>query len=108
MATTPEGKVKTQVKKLLASYGDRIYSEWPVPSGFGKSGLDATCCADGRFFTIETKAPGKRLTPRQELTVMEVRRAGGVVFIIGEELRSDGHYSGMIELKLWLEKLLKR
>lgn len=80
--TTPEGKVKAEVKKILESFGDRIDGFWPVPSGYGESHLDYVGCANGRFFSIETKAPGKKPTPLQKERQRRVEKAGGKVFII--------------------------
>jgi penicillin-binding protein-related factor A (putative recombinase) len=40
----------------------------PVPSGYGESTLDYIGCYKARFFAIETKKPGGKLTPRQQNT----------------------------------------
>lgn len=77
---TPEGKIKNDVKKLLKHFG--IWYDMPVPSGFGKSQLDFTCCWRGRMLAIETKAPGKWLTPLQCRTARDMHLAGALVFII--------------------------
>lgn len=79
---TPEGKVKAEVKKILASFGDKIDGFWPVPSGYGESHLDYVGCANGWFFCIETKAPGKKPTPRQLERMRRVDNAKGLVFVI--------------------------
>ena len=63
MATTPEGKVKDQIKSVLNKFG--IYYFMPVQNGMGKPGLDFYCCYRGKFIAIEAKAPGKKPTPRQ-------------------------------------------
>ncbi|QIG66898.1 VRR-NUC endonuclease domain-containing protein [Rhizobium phage RHph_TM3_14A] len=93
MATTPEGKVKAEVKKVLAQFGEHIDGFWPVPSGLGESHLDYVGCVDtpqgGRFFAIETKAPGKKPTPRQALRIENVKKAGGVVFVIDGTPKTD-------------------
>jgi hypothetical protein len=81
---TPEGKIKALVKKLLAD-SERwgyIWSDWPVPAGYGKSRLDCDGSYYGRFFAIETKAPGKKPTPRQEATIRDMRRSGAAVFVV--------------------------
>lgn len=119
---TPEGKVKNNVKKILKAHG--AYQHWPVQTGYGAACLDCHGCHLGRYFAVETKAPGKKLTPRQELTKEEVEAAGGVVFIVGEKIvhrrgdtircwNGDGTegtyttqtdiYSGEEELEAWLE-----
>ena len=64
---TPEGKVKDKVKDLLKHYGCWYYM--PVPGGYGAPTLDFICSRKGRIFCIETKAPGKKATPRQRSTM---------------------------------------
>ena len=88
---TPEGRVKAKVKRVLGKPG--IYHHMPVQNGMGKPSLDFIGCAYGNFFAIETKAPGKKPTERQEITIAEIRAAGGKVFVI------DGDTT---ELESWL------
>lgn len=104
---TPENKVKAKVKALLKEFS--CYQFWPVQTGYGAATLDCIGCHKGRYFSIETKAPGKKLTPRQVLTIEEMRAAGGVIFVIGEymyaadfESKTNIRYSGMDELHAWL------
>ena len=80
MASTPEGKVKETVKKLLRQYN--AYWHMPVSNGMGAPSLDFICCYKGRYFGIETKAPGKKPTARQENTMREIQKAGGLAFVI--------------------------
>lgn len=89
---TPEGKVKAKVSRLLKTTPGVWYT-MPVPSGFGESTLDYLGCHLGRFFAVETKAPGKKPTARQENTMAAIRRGGGTVFVI------DGDTT---ELEQWL------
>jgi len=98
--STPEGKVKTKVKALLKKNG--CYQFWPVQTGYGAATLDCIGCYMGLYFSVETKAPGKHLTPRQELTREAMEKAGATVFVIGEYQDADGEYSGMDELAEWL------
>ena len=119
---TPERKVKDQVKKLLKAHG--AYQHWPVQTGYGAACLDCHGCHLGRYFAVETKAPGKKPTTRQSLTQTEIEEACGEVFIVGEKLLykkgepmvgkiklPEGKdpkaphdiYSGMEELEAWLE-----
>ena len=79
MAQTPEGKVKDRVKRLLKKYG--CYWFMPVQSGYGAPTLDILVCCRGVFLAIETKAPGKKPTPRQELIIQQIVSAGGIVRI---------------------------
>ena len=83
---TPEGKVKERVKKLLKKYG--VYYHMPVMNGMGAPTLDFVCCHNGRYLTIETKAPGQKPTKRQELTMASVTAAGGYVFVVDGSDRS--------------------
>lgn len=93
MSTTPEGKVKAKVKDLLRKYD--AYWHCPVQNGMGNQALDFMhvqvpgCPA----FAIETKAPGKEPTVRQQRTIASIRKAGGTVFVI------DGDTE---ELEAWL------
>lgn len=88
---TPEKKIKEKVKKLLKEKG--VYYHMPVQMGYGAPSLDFICCYYGIYFAIETKAPGKKLTPRQEDTKKRINAAGGRVFIIDGDLD---------ELESWL------
>lgn len=103
---TPENKVKREVRKLLNEFAKPVQVNgfsvftlkqfWPVPSGFGASDLDVICCYYGKYFSIETKAPGKTPTPRQRLTLAETNGAGGATFVI------DGEQD-LIELRAYLQ-----
>ena len=95
---TPEGKVKKQVKELLDMYAPDLYHHWPVQNGMGAPTLDCVATYQGRYFAIETKAPGKKMTARQENTAARIRDAGGKVFVI------DGPIA-MLSLRKWLEKI---
>lgn len=77
---TPEGKVKKKVKQVLKRYN--CWTDWPVPSGYGKSTLDCIGCIGSYFFSVETKKPGGKLTALQHQTVIGIDSAGGRVFLI--------------------------
>lgn len=79
MATTPEGWIKRIVKEMLDMH-PRAYYHMPVQNGMGAPSLDFVCSIDGRYVAIEAKAPGKRMTDRQELTAKAIEAAGGEVF----------------------------
>lgn len=89
---TPEGRVKRKVSALLKSTPG-LYYFMPVPSGYGESSLDYIGCYRGLAFFIETKAPGKKPTSRQLMTIAAIERSGGRVFVI------DGDTT---ELEQWL------
>lgn len=100
---TPEGKVKAHVKRLLKKYG--TYQHWPVQTGYGAPCLDCHGCYEGRYFAIETKAPGNHPTERQLLTIEEIEAARGKIFVIGEYWTIEKGYSGMEELEIWLQAI---
>ena len=81
MSNTPEGKIKEMVKRGLKTL-TYCHGNWPVQSGMGTQMLDWVGCVGGRYVAIETKAPGKTLTARQEATAGMVHAAGGLVFVI--------------------------
>lgn len=94
MTKTPEGRVKDKVKKILIKHG--AYYHMPVTNGMGAPTLDFIACHGGRFCGIETKAPGKFATPRQELTMRAMERAGGKTLVI------DGSAYPYTALEEWL------
>lgn len=94
--STPEGKVKDHVKALLNQFCPQLYHHWPVQNGMGEPTLDCDGAINGRAFSIECKAPGKELTPRQEVTAAQKRAAGIRVFKI------DGDLNKIAELRAWL------
>jgi len=109
MSRTPEGKIKDKVRDVLAEFEGsphtvdtfivkHLYQFWPVPGGFGASSLDALVTYRGMFIAIETKAPGKKPTPRQLLTIAQIEGAGGKVFVI------DGD-EGVLALRTYLLQL---
>lgn len=109
---TPEGKVKDQVKALLAEY--KIYPAskagavptdvqgWyymPSATQFGVKGIpDFLGHYKGVFWGVETKAPGKKPTGFQALQIGAIDVSGGAVFVV------DGVESLEI-FKKWITEL---
>ena len=103
-----ERKVKENVKKLLAMFGISPASKagafpedsygWyfmPAQSGMGVSGIpDFIGKYKGRFFAVETKAPGKKPTGFQKLQIDAINTTPGPCFVI------DGDVA---ELEEWLK-----
>ena len=82
VAQTPEGKVKADIKKLLAKLG--AWFCMPATGGYGKSGVpDFLVCWKGLFIGIEAKAPGKggNTTPAQDEQLEEIKQAGGLSLV---------------------------
>lgn len=83
MSTTPEGKVKKQVREFLRKHDIWFYQ--PVQNGMGVVGIpDFICCWKGRFIAIETKAPGKmsQVTPNQQRVLDAIREHGGLALVV--------------------------
>lgn len=76
--TTPEGWIKRIVKEMLDGT-PYCYYHMPVQNGMGAPTLDFICCIHGVYVGIETKAPGKKMTSRQESTALEIEGACGEV-----------------------------
>jgi hypothetical protein len=80
---TPEKRIKDIVKRRLADeFNTLMYRFAPVQNGMGSPTLDVLYCVDGLWFWIETKAPGKEPTPRQDLTIAAIRAAGGICYVV--------------------------
>lgn len=86
--STPEGKVKDMVRRALArlvfpgTSRSAVYSFMPVQNGMGAPGLDFYLCVNGYFVAIETKAAGKKPTPRQEHTMGQITAANGLTLVV--------------------------
>lgn len=93
---TPEGKIKLKVKLLLTLH--EAYFHCVVQNGMGAPSLDFVGCHKGLYYSVETKAGNKQPTPRQELTIKEMRKAGAKVFVVTE-------VSGFEELERWLKEV---
>lgn len=89
--STPEGKVKAAVKKLLDQHN--IYYFMPATGGYGRSGIpDFVGVARGRFFAIETKAGKAKPTALQLRELDRIKASGGLAFVINEDTVDDLYY----------------
>jgi hypothetical protein len=82
---TPEGRVKTAVKRWLVDQG--IWYFMPAANGYGTTGVpDFICCWGGRFLAIETKAPGKlrSTTAMQRAQIEGIQQARGIAVVIDD------------------------
>lgn len=96
--STPEGRVKDKIKKLLKDYD--VYYHMTVTGGYGKSGVpDFVCAYKGRFIGIEAKAGAGKLTALQERHLYEIQLHGGIALVINE--------TNLHELEDELEKLFR-
>jgi pantoate kinase len=90
MASTPEVKVKKQIKKMLDDAG--AYYAMPIGTGYGNSGVpDFLICSGGRFIAVEAKAGDNQPTALQESHLQKIRAKGGIALVINE--------SNLVDLK---------
>lgn len=87
MASTPEGLVKKQVRKILDANG--VYNRQPVTGGYGYSGqLDfyASLPPNGKFVAIETKSikSSHKVTALQQREIDAILATGGIALVINE------------------------
>lgn len=83
MASTPEVKVKKQIRKLLDEAG--AYYAMPIGTGYGNSGVpDFLLCHKGKFIAVEAKAGNNKPTALQEMHLTKIRAAGGIALVINE------------------------
>jgi len=83
MATTPEGKVKAKVKKILDEL--EAYHFSPMMTGYGHSGVpDIIACYKGKFVGIECKSGKNVPTLLQENNMKRIRTAGGYTIVVNE------------------------
>lgn len=90
MATTPETKVKTDIKRWLVDRS--IWYFMPVSNGMGKMGIpDFICCWNGKFLAIEAKAPGKRgnTTEMQKRQLDAIAKANGLALVVDDVKQLD-------------------
>ncbi len=99
-ASTPEGKVKKEIKKVLDKYKGEGHIYWymPVPGGYGKSTLDYLGFFYGLGFAIEAKRPRKGPTDRQGVVRDEIRAAGAEVFVINDD-------ESLVDFEDWLQSV---
>jgi hypothetical protein len=98
--TTPEGKVKDAVKKVLGPIRPGLWWYMPVQYGRGVGGVpDFVGCARGTFFAVEAKASGEEPSPLQDLTMNELVGAEATVFVVD---RKDSPELDL--LRRWLEQ----
>jgi len=91
---TAEGKVKEGIKRELKRIG--AYWHMPVQNGMGAPTVDFVCMLRGRGFLIEAKAPGQKLTVRQQITFDQYEAAGGATFLM------DGSDLSYAEFRFWV------
>lgn len=80
---TPEAKVKSKVRKVLAQIG--AYYAMPIGTGYGNAGVpDFLVCYKGKFVGIECKAQGNKPTALQLKNLHDIEVAGGMSMVVDE------------------------
>jgi hypothetical protein len=89
MATTPEGKIKARLDKMLREEGTWFFS--PQSGPYGVKGIpDRIAIHNGRFIGIEAKADkAKKPTALQTIRMKEITDAGGVCFVVYDDATID-------------------
>lgn len=81
-----EADVKAEVKRVLNSYGPKIWWYMPVPTGFGVQGVpDFICSVSGRLVAIETKFGKNGLTKYQIKQMEAITGTGAAHMVINED-----------------------
>ena len=85
MASTPEGLVKTKIKRILNEYGAMHFS--PYMAGMGSAGVsDIIALYKGTFIAIEAKADAtKKPTELQKKFLFGVEVNGGLPLVIHKD-----------------------
>ena len=100
MSTTPEGRVKQQIKLGLNQLGSACMYSMPVPTGYGSRSCDFVGCFKGRYFAIEVKrADGRsKVTKFQEMFLNKVADAGGIALIARcwDDVKAAFEYAGLL------------
>jgi hypothetical protein len=83
--TTPEGKIKAALDKMLKQ--ERVWSYPPQAGPFGGAGIpDRVAVVDGLFVGIECKADAtKKPTALQVKCMADIEAAGGKCFVVHDK-----------------------
>lgn len=94
MASTPEAKVKAEIRKILDKHG--VLYSMPIGSPYGTSNMcDFICCVPtesgvGQYMEIEAKAtPRNKPSVRQADKLEQVRKAGGVAVVVNNKTLNE-------------------
>ena len=85
MATTPEGKIKNKLDKMIKY--EKVWYYSPQAGPFGRAGVpDRVAILGGQFIGIECKADRtKKPTALQLKCMQEIEDAGGKCFVVCDD-----------------------
>ena len=82
--TTPERRMKNRVTAELKELG--CWYCFPMATGYGNTGVpDILGCMWGGFFAIECKSGSNKPTALQQMQINEIKRIGGMTWVVNEE-----------------------
>jgi hypothetical protein len=83
--TTPEGRVKAKLDKML--HEEKVWFYSPQAGPFGRSGVpDRVAIVEGRFVGIEAKADRTKKPTRLQVQCMaQIEQAKGKCFVVYDE-----------------------
>ena len=86
MATTPEGKIKARLDKMLKKH--KVWYFSPQSGPFGRAGVpDRLAVVQGRLIGIEAKSDKtKKPTALQIKCMKEIDMAGGKCFVVFDDV----------------------
>jgi len=89
MATTPEGKIKSKLRRKLSQLNCWVYI--PQSGAFGKSGIpDIVVLANGTLFGLECKADAKKKpTDLQVITMSTMEDHGAICMVVYDDATID-------------------
>lgn len=77
-----EAQLVTNIRKYLQTLPDCFF--WKEHGGqYGTAGIpDIIVCYKGRFYGLEAKVGRNKPTRLQEITIEQIRRAGGIAEVV--------------------------
>jgi len=86
-----EADITKQVRDYLHYKKVFHWKQWQGPMSQPRGVSDIIGCINGKFFAIEIKIPGGKLTDNQTKFLEEVRSAGGIAFMADclEDVRKE-------------------
>ena len=79
----PEAKLVSHIRTFAEGRGAWVFKVHGGDSPFQEAGVpDILCCYEGRFIGLEVKLAGGKASPRQEVVLRRIRRAGGLAVVV--------------------------
>ena len=96
--TTPEGKIKQKIDKMLKSKSNLWYFK-PQAGQYGRSGVsDYIICSYGQLVGVEAKADKtKKPTALQAQCMEKIEAAGGKAYVVYDQATLD-HVESVLDM----------